>query len=745
VRTVQQSPPSIAPDAHLAELESELAALRIRVRTLEEAERTARTADARLRALLQHCPDQIFIKDAEGRFTEVSQSVLDRRGWTREQVIGAREKDLYPPDLAEVFGRQDALVRATGRPQMFEATFEDQGRKVTWIAHKFLLESGELAGIATDITARKAEEDEARSTADKLRLVVEGTGIGLYELNMRTGVGPWALSTFRLLGLDPPDDLIGSVRMWRSVVHPDDLPEAQRAHAEAADRLGPWQAHHRIVTPEGEVRWMTAYGHFVERDGDLMSIGITLDVTEQRAMEAALHAGSARLKLAMDAGHMAVWEHVTGNDRIIGSSELNRLLGHPAEFEISVAEAKAHMEAEDWSRLVGAAFAARERGERFFESEFRYRIPDGEQRWFLLRGEMDLAADGTVARTIGVVFDITTRKVAEEALAAREMELRAAVQAGKLAIADFEHATGRFKPSPELNLFYGYPPDMPLTIEDMRARYHPANAAAVREAARRDAAIPECMMYRREMRLLLPGGEDRWLEAVGEYIRDENGRALRSRGVVMDVTERVRMERHRQLLMSELNHRVKNTLAIVQGLAHQTFRGLGITDAVRRTFEGRLEALSRAHNLLTRENWDSADMRDIVEGALITHGGLTERCGIAGPRMRLQPKPAVTLALALHELCTNATKYGALSLPGGFIDVAWRVIQGDGEPRLQIEWRERGGPPVAPPPRTGFGMRMIERALASELRATVNMQFSSSGLICTIDAPLPPLAPDIGG
>jgi PAS domain S-box-containing protein len=732
----------------LAELEAELEMLRARVRELEaaaaEPRATESPADARLRAVLQHCPDMIFVKDVEGRFQEVSQSLLVARNVTREQVIGHHETDIYPVVMAERFQEQDAVVRASGEAQMFEETFEDlSGRVTTWIAHKFPLESGEIAGIATEITARKAQENDARRTADRLRLVVEGTGIGPYEVNMRTGLGTWSPSAFRLLGYEPTEDLIGTFDMWRAVVHPDDLEEALAAHANPEQKLGHWRLHHRIITPRGEIRWLTAYGQFVERDGDIMAIGIALDVTEQRAMEAALHAGSARLQLALDAAHMAVWEYVTGSDAIDGSPEFARLFGIPEGGRLSLAEAHKRTEPEDWMRLGGAAMAAMERGERYFEAEFRYHCPDGEQRWFLLRGEIDRPVEGAVRRTIGVVLDITTRKSAEEALAERESELRAALHAGALAVTDLDHVAGVFRPSPQLNLLYGFPLDHQLTVADVRTRYHPAHAETIQLQRKADETDTSRMTFRWEMRLLLPGGGDRWVEGFGEYFRDEAGVILRSRGIVMDVTERVLMERHQRLLMAELNHRVKNTLAIVQGLAHQTFRSLGLAEEASNTFEGRLEALSRAHNLLTRENWDSADMRDIVEGALITHGGLTERCTIQGPRMRLQPKPAVTLALALHELATNATKYGALSTPGGRIDVIWRVTAG-AEPRLIIEWRESGGPPVTPPQRTGFGTRMIERALATELRATAKMNFDPAGLICTIDAPLPPLAPEIG-
>lgn len=196
--------------------------------------------------------------------------------------------------------------------------------------------------------------------------------------------------------------------------------------------------------------------------------------------------------------------------------------------------------------------------------------------------------------------------------------------------------------------------------------------------------------------------------------------------------ERLSDERQ-QLLIEELNHRVKNTLAIVQSLAQQTFRGDDVPALAREAFEGRLEALASAHNVLTREHWTSAELKDIARDAMEACHGSGERVSIDGPRIRLQPRTAVTMAMALHELCTNATKYGALSVPEGRVSVTWRVE----DYTLLIRWEETGGPPVAPPRKRGFGSRMIERALASDMHAQVKLDYRPEGLVCTVAAPAP--------
>ncbi|QIK77677.1 hypothetical protein G7077_00840 [Sphingomonas piscis] len=182
-------------------------------------------------------------------------------------------------------------------------------------------------------------------------------------------------------------------------------------------------------------------------------------------------------------------------------------------------------------------------------------------------------------------------------------------------------------------------------------------------------------------------------------------------------------QRHQQMLVGELNHRVKNTLAIVQSLAHQTFRKNASPDAAISAFEARLQALAAAHNLLTREKWDSASMLEVVKTAMGPFCSM-DRCDIEGPDLRLLPQTAVSLALALHELATNASKYGALTTDAGKIVLRWSADDG----HFTMSWEERGGPLVKPPQAEGFGMRLLKRSLAAEIRGTAEVEFAPEGL-----------------
>lgn len=207
----------------------------------------------------------------------------------------------------------------------------------------------------------------------------------------------------------------------------------------------------------------------------------------------------------------------------------------------------------------------------------------------------------------------------------------------------------------------------------------------------------------------------------------------------IDLVSSLRAEAdHKQLLINELNHRVKNTLAIVQSLSAQTLRTARPTVEAREDFDSRLMALAGAHVLMTEAEWRSVGVRELIDRTIAPFAdGADGRFRLDGPTATLPPKSAVAFALAVHELCTNAAKYGALSAENGRISIDWLFADSPGGERLRLTWRESGGPPVAEPQRRGFGSRLLERGLAAELHGQVSLAFPRDGLICRIDAPAP--------
>ncbi|QPQ54616.1 PAS domain-containing protein [Allosphingosinicella flava] len=250
--------------------------------------------------------------------------------------------------------------------------------------------------------------------------------------------------------------------------------------------------------------------------------------------------------------------------------------------------------------------------------------------------------------------------------------------------------------------------------------------------AARDESLRTSRPFDMEHRVRMRDKGYRWVRSRAYPRYGADGKPCLWYGVMEDVDARHRAEEHQSLLINELNHRVKNTLATVQAIASQTLKGDLPLPEARSRFEARLLALSRAHNLLTEQNWEGAPIWRVVADSLAHLSSEKGRFRLDGEPLWLTPRAALALALACHELSTNAVKYGALSTEQGHVDVRWR-IEGD---MIRIEWRERDGPPVSRPAARGFGSRLIERGLAGDLNGRAQLEFNPDGLICTIEAPL---------
>jgi PAS domain S-box-containing protein len=220
-------------------------------------------------------------------------------------------------------------------------------------------------------------------------------------------------------------------------------------------------------------------------------------------------------------------------------------------------------------------------------------------------------------------------------------------------------------------------------------------------------------------------------------LHDASGALVGAVNMLVDISERKQSESRQRALIAELNHRVKNTLATVQSLAAQTLRGDGAAEEAQRAFERRLLALSEAHDQLSRSAWESAELSAVLAGLFAPFGGADGgRVSLDGEPVELPPRVALTLAMVLHELAANAAKYGALSVPGGRVAVAWSTADDASGQRLLLEWRETGGPPVAEPARRGFGARLLEHGVGCELQGEAQLRFDPAGVHVRIEAPL---------
>jgi PAS domain S-box-containing protein len=271
------------------------------------------------------------------------------------------------------------------------------------------------------------------------------------------------------------------------------------------------------------------------------------------------------------------------------------------------------------------------------------------------------------------------------------------------------------------------------SFNSLLARGVDASAIAQVTAAFKDSpdTDPE-VHYRRK------DGTEFWASVFISPVRDKNGELIQHFVSFVDLTKHKRAQAHSDMLINELNHRVKNTLATVQSIVWQALRKSTDAKVMGESVQGRLSALSRSHDLLTRDHWASAGLRDIVIDALEpfgVSGARAERLVISGDNIRLSPKATLALGIAFNELATNAMKYGAFSNEAGSIEITWAVVPSLDGDRLILNWKEKGGPPVSPPVRKGFGLQVIERGLAQELEGSARLDFQASGVIFRLDIP----------
>ncbi|SDA22397.1 PAS domain S-box-containing protein [Methylobacterium sp. UNC378MF] len=433
----------------------------------------------------------------------------------------------------------------------------------------------------------------------------------------------------------------------------------------------------------------------------------------------------------------AAFSSLTGYDRdeIIGRN--CRFLQGPETSKADIAKIRAAVE-----------------GRVPVEIELLNHKKDGEVFWNRLLISPVFDRDGALTYFFASQSDVTlerdklTRMQRDRAVLEQEVErrtseltrseerLRFILKAGRFGSWTLDLAEMRLAASETCKENFGRSAGDPFSYEDLIAAIDPEDRPRMQAAVQ--TSIREHSDYDIEYRARTPAGEMRWLQIRGQTFYDAVGQPLSMAGVSIDVTERKRAEEHRTLLADELNHRVKNSMATMQSIAHQTLRNAASLEEAHRTLDARLQSLSAAHDVLTRESWIGATLSVIVEGTLTAfRGGAGQRFVINGPEVWLTPRLTLAFTMALHELATNAVKYGALSNDKGRVILNWDVMDGAKPAHLWFRWEEVGGPAVTAPTRGGFGTRLIERALSAELGGSAEIEYRSRGVVFTLDAPLP--------
>jgi PAS domain S-box-containing protein len=371
------------------------------------------------------------------------------------------------------------------------------------------------------------------------------------------------------------------------------------------------------------------------------------------------------------------------------------------------------------------------RTKTMFELEHRVRRLDGSLGWTLSRAVPLLNAQGAITEWFGAASDVTDRRTAEERLRESEQRFRLLVenvQEYALFQTDLQGLVTSWNPGAERLFGFATSEMLHRDTDCLLAPEDRTTGVLQNEFAR----VAGGQRWNDQRWVVRKDGRRFWAQWVTEPVFDETGQLQGAVKVLRDETERKRAEERQLLLMGELDHRVKNTLAMVQSIAGQTLRSTPNPAEFVQKLNARLQALSCAHALLTRRSWDSADVTEVVREQL-TIGGEAEGITLDGPPAFLKPQAAVALALVIHELGTNARKHGALSVPVGRLSVQWEVSPS--KPVLRLHWMESGGPPVIAPERRSFGTLLIAKSLHG-VGGTAELRFDSRGLCCDINLPL---------
>ena len=600
---------------------------------------------------------------------------------------------------------------------------------------------------------RAMERSDAalRAGEAEFRAAFEQSAVPMQQTDCATGCFLRVNQAFCRLLDRPEEALIGLP--FAEVTHPEDR-EADLAGfwRMARGEMPSYEAEKRFLRPDGSVRRVRLASSPV-RDAagrPVRTMAVVLDVTAQHEAEAARRSSEAWMRLAQEAGGIGSWDTNDETGTWRWSDQNYRIWGLAPGTPLREDFVLSLVHPDDRDALRRQEALARDpSGPQSLELEFRIRrASDGAERRLLSVGERSHAADGRLIGHRGIVQDVTERREAEESLRRSEARLRLAQEAGGIGSWEWDGATGRLFWSESCHRLHGTDPARPITDAEWRAQVveedRPRVAAALDGALAGGAAAWEV-----EFRILRrDDGALRWINGRGSTLRDAaDGRAVRVVGVAIDVTERREAEERLRLLAREVDHRAKNALAVVQAALRLTPK----EDAARyaQAVEGRVNNLARVHNLLAEGRWTGARLRQLAEGELAPFlparegaAGRAPRVVLDGPSVLLGPSAAQAIAMALHELATNATKHGALSAPGGVVRLAWLLDHPAG--LLRIRWTETGGPVIAgPPERRGFGSRVVEGTIRDQLGGAVRRDWTPSGLDCALDVPLSRLASDL--
>jgi PAS domain S-box-containing protein len=382
-------------------------------------------------------------------------------------------------------------------------------------------------------------------------------------------------------------------------------------------------------------------------------------------------------------------------------------------------------------------------GEAIEGEYFLIKRPDGSQITIEVSVNPIRTHEGEIIGAISCWRDVTQRMVTDKIIADNQRRLTLALSVAGMAILDLNIEDKTITALTNGKAIFGFEVNEGERLESAMERFisvlHPDDRKKLEDRQRE--ALQQVGTFVDEFRVLRPGGPEIWIETRAETLAGESGKPVRLLGTNVDITARKRAEEHLLLVSRELTHRAKNLLMIIQAIATQTARRNSTVQDFLDAFSRRIGGLAASHDLLVNTDWKGVQLADLVHSQLQAFGGVDgKRIKANGPPILLKTDTLQSLGLALHELATNASKYGALSSAKGTVDISWSVTPAEDGAHFSMAWIERGGPKVKPPSRKGFGHVVIESSLARVVNGEVHLVFEPKGIKWTVEAPFSAVA-----
>ena len=596
-------------------------------------------------------------------------------------------------------------------------------------------------GLAALFAERRRNEAALKDSNDWLQLALDGAALGVWSVDPKTGRFENDTRDRRIHGYHA-EATPKTLAEARPLIHPDDLPTVDAAFAASARAGGSYCAEYRLAQEPGDAqggqeRWVAVEGTVVRsaKGEPVRLLGVTRDITNRKLAEQALAERNTQLAIAGKIALMGTFAFDIGSGKMQVSPGYAAIHDLPeGAVETSRTDWRARVHPDDLPRLE--MNRQRDTDGRRSEHRCEYRIvrTGGEIRWIEARSFISYDRDGTAQRIVGANIDVTERRKAELVIAERNLQLALAGKAGLVGTYSYDTNTELMQISEGYAAIHGLPEG---TTEIARSRWqanvHPEDRVrleALRRQAFQERKIEQGMEYR-----IVRDGDVRWIESRSFISYGNDGRAQRVIGVNIDVTERKRAEEQQRVLVAELDHRVKNVLATVTAVAAHTLDASSSMAEFVAALDGRLRSMASMHELLSYRQWRGIPLADLLKRELAPYA-TSNNTDIGGPEVMLTAEAGQAMAMALHELVTNAAKHGALSTRKGRVSVRWhQPLNGGTRDRLVIEWQETGGPSVGTPRKSGYGTGVITDLLPYELGGTVDLVFASDGVQCRLEIP----------